>query len=150
MSRSRPHEQAGPWVTLWEKARDLGLNSECSAEEARAFKFSKRGASSSLEDCSPMISATVAAVAAAPASLLMEIEGREWAVAGRVRVGRAWSVESRTEGEGARARADDGRGGKAAEAAALAEAGNCTGRRVRARMDTGAHTYQSVGFSTSC
>lgn len=91
-----------------------------------------------------MISATVAAVAAAPASLLMEIEGREWAVAGRVRVGRAWSVESRTEGEGARARADDGRGGKAAEAAALAEAGNCTGRRVRARMDTGAHTHVPV------
>jgi hypothetical protein len=34
-------------------------------------------------------------------------------------------VESRGEGEGALARADAGRGGKANEAAALAEAGNC-------------------------
>lgn len=72
-----------------------------------------------------MMSATALAVVADNISLPAEWEeGRAWAVAGRVRAGRWWSAESRTEGDWARARAEEGRGGKAAEAAALAEAGN--------------------------
>ena len=72
-----------------------------------------------------MMSATALAVVADNISLPAEWdEGRAWAVAGRVRAGRWWSAESRTEGDWARARAEEGRGGKAAEAAALAEAEN--------------------------
>lgn len=79
-----------------------------------------------------MISATALAVAAELASPPMEWEeGRACAVKARARVGRECSANSRTDGDGARTRADDGRGGNAAEAAAtLAEAGNCKWGRI--------------------
>jgi hypothetical protein len=140
-------------LTLCAKARDLGLSSECSADDARAFKFSNRGSSSSLDDWAPMMSATALAVVADNMSVAAEWEeGRVWAVAGRVRAGGWWSEESRREGDGARARAEEGRGGKAAEAAALAEAGNWKKNRVKeeragAGGEEGAH--QPVCFATS-
>jgi hypothetical protein len=146
-------------ITLCAKARDLGLSSECRADEARAFKFSNRGSSSSLEDCWPRMSATVLAVTAASAwaeptppaiEWEREEEGWAWAVEGRVREGRGCSEESRREGEGARTRADDGRGGKAVAAAAFADAGNCEKHSYvnEERMRAASDAHQPVSFAT--
>jgi hypothetical protein len=125
-------------LTLWANARDLGLNSECKAEEARAFKVSNKDSSSSLEDCAPNISATVLTWAAGSTTSLAECEdGRAWAVAGRLRAGSECSAESRTTEDGARVRADDGRGGKEEEDTAFAETGNCETTKNRMTAQVG-------------
>ncbi len=75
-----------------------------------------------------MISATVLAIEAELMSRGRECGGgRACAVAGRPRGDMVRSEGSRTAGEEALMRAEDGRGGRAAQAAALADAGNCKG-----------------------